>query len=45
VALSGDGKHMATAWSMWEVSTGKRLQTFEGQDDWVSSVALSGDGK
>jgi WD40 repeat protein len=51
VALSADGKHMATGSYdttaiLWEAATGKPLQTFDGHNKHlVYSVALSADGK
>jgi WD40 repeat protein len=30
---------------LWDANSGKKIQTFEGHTDQVSSVALSADGK
>ena len=49
VALSSDGKHVVTAYDqtavLWDAAGGKELQTFQGQNGSISSLALSGDGK
>jgi WD40 repeat protein len=49
-ALSEDGKLVLTGSSdhtaiLWDVETGKPLQTFKGHTSSVMSVALSGDGR
>jgi RNA polymerase sigma factor (sigma-70 family) len=50
VALSADGRHVVTASEdrtaiLWEASSGKKLQTFQGHTDAVWSVSVSRDGK
>jgi hypothetical protein len=50
VALSGNGKRVLTGSQdntaiLWDVETGKPLQTFKGHADKVYAVALSGDSK
>jgi WD40 repeat protein len=38
--------HTLDQWAiLWDVSTGKPVQSFKGHDGFVKSVALSGDGK
>ena len=49
VALSGDGKHVLTGSGqtavLWDAASGKKIQTFEGHPDTVTSAAMSRDGK
>ncbi|CAK8712923.1 MAG: WD domain-containing protein, G-beta repeat-containing protein [Candidatus Electronema aureum] len=50
VAFPPDGRIVASGSSdktigIWEVRTGKRLQTLEGHTDGVNSVAFSPDGR
>jgi len=50
VALSGDGKHALTGSHdqtaiLWDLDSGKALQTLKGHTNAISSVALSSDGK
>ncbi len=50
VALSSDGKTLASGSydntiKLWDVATGKLLQTLSGHSSWVLSVAWSSDGK
>jgi WD40 repeat protein len=50
VALSADGKHVLTGSDdqtarLWNVESGKTLQSFSGHTNAISSVALSADGQ
>jgi len=44
--LTAAGFHMDKLVSLWDVATGKRLQTFTGQTEWeADATAISPDGK
>jgi hypothetical protein len=50
IAISPDGLWLAIGryggrWSLWDVPTGKRLATFEGHRDYLTSIHFAGPGR
>ena len=50
VTFSADGKQLLTgskdrSLRLWDVASGKKLQTFVGHENWVTAASLSTDGK